>query len=329
MIYKSYLIEKDITILENKIVLLYGENLGLKNDFKKKIKLNNQEAEILNYIQDDIVKNEDYFFNEILNMSLFEKNKIYFIDQANDKILSLIQKIENKIDNQKLFILSPVLDKRSKLRNYFETSRDCDIVACYPDNELTIKKIILDQLKGFKGLSTQNLNLIIDNSNLNRDRLNNELNKIISYFSEKEIMTDKLEKILDINVNEDFNLLKDEAFNGNKIKTNKLLSDTIIDEEKNILYLSIINQRLNKLAETNELIGETNLENAISMLKPPVFWKEKPMFLMQAKKWDPSKISNVLAKTYNLEIEIKSNATVNKNILMKKLLIDICTMANS
>ncbi|MDA8822608.1 hypothetical protein N9N34_02640 [Candidatus Pelagibacter bacterium] len=329
MIYKSYLIEKDITTLKSKIVLFYGENLGLKNDFKKKIKLNNQEAEIINYIQDDVVKNEDYFFNEILNMSLFEKNKIYFIDQANDKILSLIQKIENKIDNQKLFILSPVLDKRSKLRNYFETSHNCDVVACYPDNELTIKNIVLDQLKGFKGLSTQNLNLIIDNSNLNRDRLNNELNKIISYFSEKEITADKLEKILDININEDFNLLKDEAFNGNKIKTNKLLSETVIDEEKNILYLSIINQRLNKLAETNELIGGTNLENAISLLKPPIFWKEKPMFLMQAKKWDSSKISNVLAKTYNLEIEIKSNATVNKNILMKKLLIDICTIANS
>ena len=40
---------------------------------------------------------------------------------------------------------------------------------------------------------------------------------------------------------------------GNKDKTNKLLSDTIMDADKNILYLNMINQRMNKLIETSEL----------------------------------------------------------------------------
>ena len=35
MIYKSYQIEKNIALLKEKISLLYGENLGLRNDFKK------------------------------------------------------------------------------------------------------------------------------------------------------------------------------------------------------------------------------------------------------------------------------------------------------
>ena len=38
MIYKSYLLEKNIGLLKNKIVLFYGENLGLKNELKEKIK---------------------------------------------------------------------------------------------------------------------------------------------------------------------------------------------------------------------------------------------------------------------------------------------------
>ena len=37
----------------------------------------------------------------------------------------------------------------------------------------------------------------------------------------------------------------------------------------------------------------------------------------------------ILNKTYNLELEIKSNSIVNKNILLKKLLIDICNLANA
>ena len=36
MIYKSYLVEQDFNSLDKKFLLFYGENLGLKNDFKKK-----------------------------------------------------------------------------------------------------------------------------------------------------------------------------------------------------------------------------------------------------------------------------------------------------
>ena len=41
------------------------------------------------------------------------------------------------------------------------------------------------------------------------------------------------------------------------------------------------------------------------------------------------KINNILNKTYNLELMFKSNSLINKDILIKKLLIDICENANS
>ena len=65
------------------------------------------------------------------------------------------------------------------------------------------------------------------------------------------------------------------------------------------------------------------------MVKPPIFWKDKPAFINQLKKWNTNKIKHILQKTYNLEIDIKSNPIINKNILMKKLIIDICEMANA
>ena len=36
MIYKSYLLEKDLENFKNDFMLFYGENLGLKDEFKKK-----------------------------------------------------------------------------------------------------------------------------------------------------------------------------------------------------------------------------------------------------------------------------------------------------
>ena len=329
MIYKSYLIEQNISLLDKNLFLFYGENLGLKNELKEKIRFQNKKAEIINLSQDDIINNIDNFFNEILNISLFDEKKIYFINQVNDKILDAIKIIEPKIDSQKFYLISESLDKRSKIRNYFEKSNNCGVVACYIDNEISFKKIIIERLKNYKGVTTENINLLSDKCNLNRDKLNNELDKIYTFFLEKNIDRNKLEILLDNKINNDFSLLKDEAFNGNRIETNKLLSDTIIDTEKNILYLNIINQRLLKLNEIFKLIGQTSLEKAIDMLKPPIFWKDKPAFLKQAKKWNMNKIKKILNKTYSLELEIKSNSIVNKNILLKKLLIDICNLANA
>jgi DNA polymerase-3 subunit delta len=329
MISKSYLLESNINQIDKNLILFYGENLGLKNDFKSKIKLNNKKIKIINFTQEEILKNEYFFFSEILNISLFEEEKIFFINNANDKIIPIIQEVEKKTETQKIYLFSDILEKKSKLRNYFEKKSICIAVACYADNEISIKKIILNKLKGFEGLSSENINLIVNNCNLDRITLNNELEKIFSYFTNKKINNKELEKILDIRINDNFNLLKDAALNGNKIETNKLLSDTIIDADKNVFYLALINQRLNKLAEAAQLSKTTNLEDAISRIKPPIFWKDKPGFKEQAKKWNLGKIKLILKETYDLEIKIKSEAIIEKNVLVKKLIVDMCNMANS
>jgi DNA polymerase-3 subunit delta len=329
MIFKSYLIEQNNNLDDKNILLFYGENIGLKNEFKNKIKLNSKSSEIIRFNQEEIIKDKEKFINEIFNISLFEQKKIYFIENSNDKILDIFKVIEDKLGDQKIYLFADLLDKKSKLRNYFEKSNSIGIVACYGDNEISVKKILLEKLKGFEGLSPQNINMIIENTNLDRVKLNNELDKIITYFTSKKINTDQLELLLDIKVNDNFNLLKDEALCGNKNKTNKLLSNTIMDTDKNILYLSMINQRMNKLIETSELTKNISLENAVNTIRPPIFWKDKPMFMIQAKKWNKNKIINVLKKTYDLEIEIKSNPIVNKDILLKKLLVDVCELANS
>ena len=328
MIYKSYILEQNVNSIDEKIALFYGVNLGLKNDLKAKIIENNKNSEILRYSQDELLKDKALLENEIKNISLFEKNKIFFIENANDKILQFIQEFENILSDRKIFLFSDLLDKKSKLRNYTEKSKKCACVACYEDNEISIKKLINLKLNGFSGLSPHNIKLIIEHTNLDRSKLNNELNKIISCFPNKNILTEKLEVLLNVKANTDFNKLNDEAFLGNKVNTNKLLAQTVMDNEKNIFYLNIINQRLEKLLQINNL-NKSSIENAINNLKPPVFWKDKPNLTNQAKKWDKCKVQKMISLTFNLEKEIKSNNLIEKNILIKKLLVDICSSANA
>ena len=150
MIFKSYIIEENFALISKNFNLFYGENIGLLNSFKNKIKLHNKDkSEIINFSQDEIVSNKNAFQNEVTNQSLFSKNKIFIIEQATDKILDYLDNfLANDVDN-KFFIFANILDKKSKLRNYFEKEKNCGAIACYEDNDLTLKNIKLIKLKNF------------------------------------------------------------------------------------------------------------------------------------------------------------------------------------
>ena len=328
MIYKSYFIEKQINNMNEKLFLFFGENLGLQNDFKKMIKKCNKDSEIINIYQDEILQNKNLLLNEISNISLFEKKKIFFINQSNDKICQLMEEISHLVTDQKIYIFSEILEKKSKLRNFFEKSKNCAAVACYQDNELSIKKIITQELHGYDGLNAFNINLIADNVNLDRSRLKNELGKIKTFFINKKIQTEELIILLNIKISENFNELKNHALLGNKEKTNNLLSETIFETDKIIFYLSILNQSLSRLHEVKNTESE-NIAAKVDSLKPPIFWKDKPNFILQCKKWSRDKIKKIQTDAYNLELQIKSNSVIEKDLLMKKFIVDICQLANS
>jgi DNA polymerase-3 subunit delta len=328
MIHKSYLIENNLTIIKNNIVLFYGENLGLINHFKEKIILSNKKDLLLRFTQEEILKHEEIFFNEIKNISLFEERKIIFILDAGDKIFKTLEEVLPIIGENKLFLFSGLLDKKSKLRAFFEKNKETDIVPCYQDNELTIKKIIINNLKDFSGVTTQAVNTIIECCSTDRVKLNNEINKIKVFFLNKKIIFDDLNKLLNIRQNDDFNLIKDYALNGNKIKTNVLLNSTIIESEKSVYYIATVNQRLSRLKQVIEK-KNNDLEKIIDSLKPPIFWKDKPNFVQQAKLWNLNKLNKALNNTYDVELRIKSNSNLNKEIILKKLIVDICNLANA
>ena len=328
MIYKSYLVEQDIGIIKNKLALIYGENLGLQNELKKKIIKFYKKSKILKFEQDDILKSSQIYYTELSNKSLFEETKIILINNCNDKLLELIQDSINVIGDNKVFIFSNILEKKSKIRNYFEKQKYFDVVPCYKDNEIDIKRTISNELKNFKGFNQDIINLISENTNNDRVKLRNEIEKVKNYFNNIPLNINDLSKLLNLREDEDFNNIKDFALAGNIKKTNELLDICFIEDEKSIFYLVLINTRLSKLKEIS-LKKNKNLETALNEIKPPIFWKDKPMFISQAKTWNEHKIIKALKKTYDTEILIKSNYNIKKKTILKKLLIDICNLANA
>ena len=147
MILKSYIVEQNIEILsEYQSVLLYGENEGIKEDIKNKLKIFNQDAEIIIFFENDIIKDSNILNKNIINESLFNEKKIIIIQSASDKIykdISYNLELNNK--NIKIYIFCENLDKKSKLRSLFEKNKNLAIFACYEDNDKTFQ--ILTQIE--------------------------------------------------------------------------------------------------------------------------------------------------------------------------------------
>ena len=328
MIYKSYQVEEDLEKLKNNISLFYGENNGLINQFKKKITNYFINQKIIRLTDDEIINNQNQFFNHLQNPSLFEDKKIIFINLNSDKIFKVIEETLMKVGENKIFLFANNIEKKSKLRNFFEKNSDLNIIPCYKDNDLTIRKLITSSLKDFNNISNQVINIIKESCSNDRLKIDNEIEKIKNYFLTNKINTDDLLKLLNLKSDDEFDIIRDYAFSGDKLKTNNLISSTLIDSDKSAYYLTIINQRLLKLKIVYS-DKPKNLNKAIDELKPPIFWKDKPTFIKHANLWNEEKINNTLDKTYFVEVQIKSNPVIEKKLLIKKLLIDICNNANA
>ncbi len=325
MILKSYIIEKNISELTKyRSALLYGENDGIKDEVKAKLKLLHKDSEIINIFQDEIIKDKNCLFDNAFNSSLFNEKKIIFIQEASDKILKEIKEVLEK-DNKdtKIYIFSSLLDKKSKLRSLFDKEKNLASLPCYQDTDKTLILYVYEKLKDFKGINQEIVNLIISHSNHERKIIKNEIDKIKSCFIDKTIKKEELEELLNIKINDDFNKLRDYALLGDIKNFDKLMKVTEFLQDESFLNLNIISFRISKLIEIQRKnIGINDIEKTVETMTPKIFWKEKPIIIQQLKKWTMKNLLSISSDLANTEILMKKNSEIKNEILIKKLLVN-------
>jgi DNA polymerase III subunit delta len=332
VILKSYIVEQKIETLNNyRATLIYGENNGVKSDIKEKIKHENKESEIITFFESDILRS-NLLYENVINQSLFSEKKIIFIQEASDKIFDKIKEsLEEENIDIKIYLFSGNLEKKTKIRSYFEKGKEVAIFACYEDNERTLITYIHSELKGFKGVTGEIVNLIIRNSDMDRRVIKNELDKIKIFFKDKQIDKKYILDILNIKKDSGFNEIRDRALMGEKMTLNKLLSETDILNEEVFFYLNNLNYRVLRLKEIVKLSEGNNkkYDQILETIKPPIFWKDKPVILQQLKKWNQEKLEKILAKISETEILMKKNSYIRNDIVIKDLIINLTRTASS
>jgi len=316
MIIKSYEIDK-LNKNEANFYLFYGKNNGLKKELTKYVL--KEEKNIINYEEKEILNNTELFIENILSGSLFENKKIIIIKRASDKIFNIIENLVNReLKDLKFIIDTDNLDKKSKLRSYFEKSKICVCIPFYPDNPQTLSKLTFNFFREKKiMISNVDINLIINKSNGDRENLKNELNKIEAFcLSNKRITSEEIAKLT--NLSEDYSIseLIDNCLAKNNRKIVQILNENNFSKEDAIIIIRTLMNRSKKILSLSRQFETNNdLELTISSAKPPIFWKDKEITKKQIQNWNSKKVKQLIYALTETELQIKKNMNNAINLI--------------
>ena len=318
MILKSFELNK-LKLEDYNFYLFYGDNEGLKEDTIKNFFLKKYQNKIHRYEEKEILDNIDDFYNNVFTKSFFDNEKLIIINRVTDKIREIIEElIEKKTEDIQFILNSKNLEKKSTLRKLFEKQKSIVCIPFYEDNNQTLNSIISLFFRNKKiPISQQLINVLVERSRGDRKNLNNELEKIENFsLNKKNLSIQEIIKLTNLADNYSASELVDHSLAKNTRKTVTILGENNYSDEDNIIIIRTLLAKLKRLVKIYELVDEkNNIEQAISACKPPIFWKDKPLVIQQIRSWKKDALEQLIYKTNEIELLVKKNSVLAKNIL--------------
>ena len=318
MIIKSFEINK-LKPNNYNFYLFYVNNEGLKEETIKNLFEKNYLNKTYRYEEKEILDNISIFFSNVLTKSFFDNEKLIIINRVTDKIKVVIEDlIESNPEDTKFILNSKNLEKKSILRKVFEKEKSIICIPFYEDNNQTLNSIIRQFFRNKKiPISQQLINILIERSRGDRKNLYNELTKIENFsLNKKDINLQDVIKLTNLAENYSASELIDHSLAKNTKKTVRILNENNYSAEDNIIIIRTLLVKLKRLIKINGLVNDkNNIDHAVSSFKPPIFWKDKPLIAQQISCWHKDELKNLLYKSNAIELLIKKNSGLAKNIL--------------
>lgn len=310
MILKPYEIKDYLN--KNKVFLFHGENFGQKEEIIEELfKKNFKDCNYL-YSETEVLNNLEILYNLINSKSFFENKKLIIINSVSEKFLEHIEYILNKdLEDVTLVLITDVLTKKSKMRTFFEKSKELIIIPFYKENVKTLSDIVKKFFYEKKiSISQEMINLIVEKTSGDRKNLKNELEKIESFLiTNKKINEDDIIKLTNLSENFSINELVNNCLARNSKRTVKIINENIFSFEDSIIIIRLLlnsSNRLINLIKKKEDIK--NIDQIISNHRPPIFWKDKDIIKKQMLSWTDKSIQNLIYKINQIELVIKKNS---------------------
>jgi DNA polymerase-3 subunit delta len=312
MLLKSQeIVLKSKDFFKKRIILLYGENQDLINDLNQQLvsKFIEEEKISKSFFEEDIIKNPENIINYYLNGSLFDDNKnISIIKNCSDKILEIINRIKNNIDNNVIILNSETLLKNSKLRQFGEYDKLAICIPCYQETKFDIKKYLTQQIQiNNIQLSDSQSEAIIDSSSLKRSKIKEVMEKLNLYKNSGKITDQIIEEICtDVDLKKNDEII-DILLSKNEKNINEFISNMSNYEKNFIEIIIILRSFIIKILDIQKNNKNLSIDERIESYKPPIFWKDKDRIKNILKIWSANNLEKFLSNLNIIETEFKRN----------------------
>ena len=330
--------ENILTSLENNkflhnVFLLYGPNYGLVDLLYKKI------IDILFINLNDpfnVSKIDGYMFKDkpsilidnISTFSMTNDKRTVLLDLTHITINKTIEEIilralKEKNNDFLLLIKASNLSSKNELVRFIEKLDNGVLIPCYEENTNEVKKQITKLFNHYKFTCHPNFVSTLS-SKFNSDSSINlmEIKKLEMFLIDNENVTEEMIISL-ITDNIDINLNKIiQLCSTGKIQEALSSFDKIYDGSSTNINITRLFIKYFKVIEKILLAFENgyNISDTINNMKPPIFFKDRPLLAFQCQLWSLRKVNLILKRLIEIEVKCKSNIYPNKILLSQFIL---------
>ena len=327
MIIKDYQLINSINSELFQSFLIYGPNEGLIRENIDVVYKNfskGTDCEKINVNSKQLDDSISILNDEISTISLFSEKKFIVLDSPKEKHVSIIEdSFSLDFKNTCMVVKQGNLTKSSSIRKLYETSKSHFCLACY-DDDIKALSLLLEKFQKEHNIKFDSDVKSFLLNNLSNDRMvvKNELEKILLSLSKDDQIIDieKLRYILYDSSHTDLQQINNSILFGNIEKGSKSLEKLFNLGTNPIAILKSFNNYILRIRLTQvELSKGKQFDEAIKVLRPPVFWKEKSDFKRHCLMWPANVIENIINEVLSSEIKCMKNNLIAKEQCEKTL----------
>jgi DNA polymerase III subunit delta len=319
--------------------LLYGPNYGLVDLLYKKIinilSINLEDPFNVSKIDGNAFKDNPSTLGD--NISTFGMSKVkrtVLLDLTHITINKIIEDtilkiLKEKNDDYLLLIKASNLGSNNGLVKFIEKLDNGVLVPCYEESINEVKIQITKLFNQYKFKCHPDFISILS-SKFNSDSSINlmEIKKLENFLIDNENITEQtIISLITDNTNINLNKIIQLCSTG-KIQEALFSYDKIYENSSTDINITRLFIKYFKIIEKILLAFENgyNISETINNMKPPIFFKDRPLLTFQCQLWSLKKVNLILKRLIEIELKCKLNIYPNK-ILLSQFILSTALMA--
>jgi len=333
----GFIAKPDVAV---RAVLLYGPDAGLVRE-----RMNLLTRNIAGGIDDpfrvtefgaDVLRDDPARLrDEAASLALTGGRRVVRIRDAGDSVGALFDEwLEEDIGDALIVVTAGELAARSKLRLAFEDSDRAAAVACYPDEDAALDRLVRDTLKsaGFAA-SPEALDWLIDHLGGDRELSRRELEKLVTYLgpggSGRAVSLEEVAASVGDTAAFDLDELIYAATDGDQPGLQRIFAQLTAEGMSPISILTATSRHLMRLHDVRGRANDgRSVDQAMMAMRPPVFFKFKERFRAQVGRFNEAFLARGLELVTEAEMTAKSTDMPTAAVV-ERALIQIAQAAKS